>query len=68
MYQNMNWEAYHLKTLVSCPNKPETYRKYGLGIELIEKDMVYRLFLKSLKGQTKTPLRTPKEIGYKQVV
>jgi hypothetical protein len=35
---------------------PETHRKYGLGIELIEKDLVYRHFLKSLKGQTKTPL------------
>ena len=47
---------------------PESYRKYGLGIELTEKDMLYRNFLKSLKGQTKTPLRTPKEIGDKQVV
>jgi hypothetical protein len=35
---------------------PDSPRKYGLGIELIEKDMVYRYFLKSLKGQTKTPL------------
>ena len=47
---------------------PETHRKYGLGIELIEKDMVYRHFLKSLKGQTKTPLQTPQGIGEKQVV
>jgi hypothetical protein len=27
---------------------PESNRKYGLGIELIEKDMVYRYFLRSL--------------------
>jgi hypothetical protein len=47
---------------------PETHRKYGLGIELIEKDLVYRHFLKSLKGQTKTPLQTPQRIGDKQVV
>ena len=44
---------------------PETHRKYGLGIELVEKDMVYRHFLRSLKGQTKTPLQTPKGIGDK---
>jgi hypothetical protein len=45
---------------------PDSHRKYGLGIELIEKDIVYRYFLKSLKGQTKTPLQTPSEIGNKQ--
>jgi hypothetical protein len=44
---------------------PETHRKYGLGIELVEKDIVYRHFLKSLKGQTKTPMQTPKGIGDK---
>ena len=38
---------------------PDSHRKYGLGIELIEKDMVYRYFLKSLKVQTKTPLQKP---------
>ena len=47
---------------------PETHRKYGLGIELIEKDVVYRHFLKSLKEQTKTPLQTSQGIGEKQVV
>jgi hypothetical protein len=47
---------------------PEIHRKYGLGIELIEKDMVYRHFLKNLQGQTKTPLQTPQGIGDKQVV
>jgi len=44
---------------------PETHRKYGLGIELVEKDIVYRHFLRSLKWQTKTPLQTPKGIGDK---
>jgi hypothetical protein len=47
---------------------PESHRKYGLGIELIEKDMVYRHFLKNLKVRTKPPLYTPKGIGNKQVV
>jgi Tfp pilus assembly protein PilZ len=47
---------------------PESHRKYGLGIELTEKDMVYRYFLKSLKLQTKKLSQTPKEIGDKQVV
>jgi hypothetical protein len=32
---------------------PDSHRKYGLGIELIEKDVIYRHFLKTLKGQTK---------------
>jgi len=32
---------------------PDSHRKFGLGIELIEKDVVYRHFLKTLKGQTK---------------
>jgi Tfp pilus assembly protein PilZ len=44
---------------------PDSHRKYGLGIEVIEKDMVYRHFLRSLKVQTKTPLQTPKRIGDK---
>ena len=44
---------------------PDSHRKYGLGIELIEKDIVYRHFLRSLKVQTKTPLQTPKGIGDK---
>ena len=38
---------------------PNSHRKYGLGIEVIEKDIVYRHFLRSLKGQTKTPLQKP---------
>jgi len=45
----------------------DSHRKFGLGIELIEKDVIYRHFLKTLKGQTKTPLQTPKGIGNKQV-
>ena len=44
---------------------PDSHRKYGLGIEVIEKDMVYLHFLRSLKGQTKTPLQTPKGTGDK---
>jgi len=44
---------------------PDSHRKYGLGIEVIEKDMVYRHLLRSLKGQTKTPLQTPEGIGDK---
>ena len=47
---------------------PKSHRKYGLGIELIEKDTVYRHILKNLKGQTRVPLRTPKGTGDKQVV
>jgi Tfp pilus assembly protein PilZ len=38
---------------------PNSHRKYGLGIEVIEKDMVYLHFLRSLKGQTKTHLQKP---------
>jgi len=37
----------------------DSHRKYGLGIELIEKNLVYRHFLKSLKGQIETPRRKP---------
>jgi Tfp pilus assembly protein PilZ len=44
---------------------PDSHRKYGLGIEVIEKDMVYRHFMRSLKGQRKTPLQTPKGTGDK---
>ena len=32
---------------------PDTYRKNGFGVELTEKGMSYRHFLKSLMGQTK---------------
>ena len=32
---------------------PDSHRKYGLGIEITEKDAVYLNFLRSLKGQTK---------------
>jgi hypothetical protein len=39
---------------------PDSHRKYGLGIELIEKDIVYRYFLRSLNGKIKTPLQTTK--------
>jgi len=38
---------------------PDSHRKYGLGIELTEKDIVYRYFLRSLKGKIKTPMQTP---------
>jgi hypothetical protein len=47
---------------------PESHRKYGLGIELMEKDMVFRHFLRSLKEQAKTPLQAPKEIGDEKAV
>ena len=47
---------------------PDSHRKFGLGIELIEKDVIYRHFLKTLKGQTKTRIQTPKGIGNKQVM
>jgi hypothetical protein len=47
---------------------PGSHRKYGLGIEVIEKDMVYRHLLRSLTGQIKTPLQTPKGIGDKEEV
>jgi hypothetical protein len=33
----------------------ESYRKCGLGVELIGKDTAYKHFLKILSGQTKTP-------------
>ena len=35
---------------------PDSHRKYGLGIELIGKDTVYRQFVQNLRGQVKTPL------------
>ena len=38
---------------------PDSHRKYGLGIEITEKDTVYLHFLRSLKGETKTHLQTP---------
>lgn len=44
---------------------PDSHRKYGLGIEVIEKDMVYRHFMRSIKGQRKPPLQTPKGTGDK---
>ena len=47
---------------------PESHRKCGLGIELIEKDIVYRHFLKSLNGKTKTPLQVSKGFGDEQAV
>jgi hypothetical protein len=47
---------------------PNSHRKYGLGIELIEKDIVYRFFLKSLREKTKSPLQVSKGIGAEQVV
>lgn len=33
---------------------PESDRKFGIGVELIEKDMIYKHFLKFFNGQTKT--------------
>jgi hypothetical protein len=47
---------------------PESHRKYGLGIELIEKDMIYRRFLKNFNIQTKQPLQKPSGTLGKQVV
>jgi hypothetical protein len=40
----------------------DSHRKYGLGIEVIEKDMVYRDLLRNFKVPTKTPPQTPKGI------
>ena len=36
---------------------PEPHRKFGIGIELIEKDTTYKHFLKLLGEQRKTPVR-----------
>jgi hypothetical protein len=47
---------------------PDSHRKYGLGIEVIEKDMVYRHLLRSLKEQIKTPQQTQKGRGDKEEV
>ena len=47
---------------------PESHRKYGLGIELIKKDIVYRRFLKSFNVQAKQPLQPPLGTLDKQVV
>jgi hypothetical protein len=47
---------------------PESHRKYGLGIELMEKDIVYRHFLKSFNVQANQPLQTPLGTLDKQVV
>jgi hypothetical protein len=38
---------------------PDSHRKYGLGIEVTEKDMVYLHFLRSIKVRTITPLQKP---------
>jgi len=32
----------------------DSHRKFGIGIEIIEKDMIYKHFLKFFDGQTKT--------------
>ena len=37
---------------------PESERKFGIGVELTEKGVVYRLLLKSLNGQGKSTVRT----------
>jgi hypothetical protein len=34
--------------------QPDLNRKFGIGIEIIEKDMIYKHFLKSFNGQAKT--------------
>jgi len=47
---------------------PESHRKYGLGIELIAKDIIYRRFLKSLNVPAKQPLQTQSGTLDKQVV
>jgi Tfp pilus assembly protein PilZ len=47
---------------------PDSHRKYGLGIELKEKDMVYRRFLRNLRGKTNMHLEMSKGIGDEQVV
>jgi hypothetical protein len=41
-----------------CIEMPETHRKNGLGIELTEKDITYRHFLRFLNGQAKTSAQT----------
>jgi hypothetical protein len=47
---------------------PDSHRKYGLGIELKEKDMVYRRFLRNLRRKTNMHLEMSKGIGDEQVV
>ena len=37
---------------------PESERKFGIGVELTEKGVVYRLLLKSLNRQGKSTVRT----------
>jgi len=37
---------------------PETHRKFGMGIEIIQKNEVYTKFLRSLGEQIKVPLQT----------
>lgn len=34
--------------------QPDLNRKFGIGIELIEKDIIYKHFMKFFNGQTKT--------------
>jgi len=48
----------HLKGIVRrIIELPEPHRKFGIGIELIEKDTTYKHFLKLLGEQRKTPVR-----------
>jgi Tfp pilus assembly protein PilZ len=46
---------------------PESYRKFGIGVELIRKDATYKHFLKNLDGQTKTPVQTLSTVSNKEV-
>ena len=43
----------------------ESYRKNGLGVQLIGKDTAYEDFLKLLDGRMTTPVETPSTVSHK---
>jgi hypothetical protein len=47
---------------------PEQYRKFGVGVEVLEQDMTYRDFLKKLHEQATKPMQTQSHIFEKEAV
>lgn len=47
---------------------PEQHRKYGVGVEVLEKDMNYKDLLKLLNGRSKKPVQTQSSICEKEAV
>ncbi len=47
---------------------PEQIRKFGVGVEVLERDMIYKDFLKFLNRQVKKPVQTQSSIYEKESV